>query len=170
MSDNKVVKPDRARLAEPAPAASAQTASAQTVSAPAVSAPAAQPTGVQPADPTALLPPAAATEVQRQPDKLLELCQATLASIGASQTAIASDLTAMALELGEIARSNLTATGDSVTALTGARTMVDAVEIQLGLARRSLAAIATGSGRLSEIGLHLVSGAAKPFLAPLAER
>jgi hypothetical protein len=99
-------------------------------------------------------------------DKLLNACYATLASICASQTAIASDMTAMALEIGGLTRSNLTAAGDSVTALFGTRSVVDAVEIQLGFARRSLDAMVDGSTKLTEIGLRLANDAAKPILRP----
>jgi hypothetical protein len=99
-------------------------------------------------------------------DKLFAAYRATLASIGASQAAIASDVTAMALEMSGLARSNLTAAGDSVAALISARSLVDAVEIQLGFARRSLDAMTDGSTRLGEIGLRLASGAAKPILGP----
>ena len=91
---------------------------------------------------------------------------ATLASIGASQAAIVSDVTAMALEMSGLARSNLTAAGDNVTALLAARSMADAVEIQFDLARRSLDAIVDGSTKLGEIGLRLANDAAKPLLGP----
>ena len=99
-------------------------------------------------------------------DKLLNACQATLASFCASQTAIASDMTAMALEIGGLTRSNLTAAGDSVTALLGSRNLVDAVEIQFGFARRSLDAMLGGSTKLAEIGLRLANDAEAPVLRP----
>jgi hypothetical protein len=108
---------------------------------------------------------------RRQPaaaDKLLSACHATLVSICASQTAIASDVTAMALEIGSLTRSNLTATGDGVMALLGSRSFVDTVEIQLGFARRSLDAMVDGSTKLAEIGLRLANDAAKPMLRPFS--
>jgi hypothetical protein len=97
-------------------------------------------------------------------------CQATLASIGASQSAVASDVRAMALEVTGIASSNLTAAGDSMTALLGAKSLTDAVEIQLNFARRCLDAFAEGSTRLGEIGIQLANDAAKPLLTPFAMR
>ncbi|HVH77858.1 MAG TPA: phasin family protein [Stellaceae bacterium] len=111
--------------------------------------------------------PAVAEPPQERADKLLNACRATLASIGASQAAIASDITAMALEVSGLARSNLTAAGDSMTALFQAKSLVDAVEIQFGLARRSLDAMVGGSTKIGEIGLHLMSEAAKPILGRL---
>jgi hypothetical protein len=92
--------------------------------------------------------------------------RATLASIGEAQAAVASDVTAMALEVSGMARANLTSAGDSVTALLGARNFADAVEIQLGFVRRSLDMLAGGSTRLGEIGLRLASDAAKPVTRP----
>jgi hypothetical protein len=108
--------------------------------------------------------------VRRQPgaEGLYAAYQETLATIGESQTAIASDVAALALEMSGLARSNLTAATESMAALFGAKSLVEAVEIQLGFARRSLDAIATGSTRLGEIGLRLANEAAKPMLARLA--
>jgi hypothetical protein len=89
-----------------------------------------------------------------------------LASMSESQTAVASDVAAMALEMNGLARANLTAAGESVAAFFGARSLVDAVEIQLGFARRSLDAMVDGSAKLGEIGVRLANDAAKPILAP----
>jgi len=97
-------------------------------------------------------------------DGLLAACRATLASLGEAQQAVAADVRAMALEMSGLARSNLTAAGDGVTALLAAKTLADAVEIQLRFARRSLEAMADGSARLGEIGMRLASDAAKPVL------
>jgi hypothetical protein len=154
MSETKSTKAKRAvpspeAIAEPAPALPAQTLS-NVVALP-----------VPPSPPQSRAQDFGA-------DKLFAAYRATLASIGAPQAALASDVTAMALEMSGLARSNLTAAGDSVTALLSARSLVDAVEIQLGFARRSLDAMADGSTRLGEIGLRLASGAAKPILGPFA--
>jgi hypothetical protein len=115
-------------------------------------------------EPVAALPVPLPRQPQLATDKLLKTCHATVASICASQAAIASDVTAIALEIGVLTRSNLTAAGDSVAALLGSRNLVDAVEIQLGFARRSLDAMVAGSSKLSEIGLRLANDAAKPIL------
>jgi hypothetical protein len=112
--------------------------------------------------------PAPVPELQRGADQCFAAYRATLASIGESQAAIASDVTAMALEMSGLTRSNLTMAGDSVTALLRASSLVDAVEAQLGFARRSLDALAGGSTRLSELGLRMASDATKPMLRPFA--
>jgi hypothetical protein len=139
---------------------------------PAVSAPPeveAVPAAVLPEpEPVVALPVPTRRRQQTGADKMLNACHATLASICASQTAIASDMTALALEIGGLTRSNLTAAGDGVTALLGSRNLVDTLEIQLGFARRSLDAMADGSTRLTKIGLRLANDAAKPMLQPFS--
>ncbi|HTQ32618.1 MAG TPA: phasin family protein, partial [Stellaceae bacterium] len=115
-------------------------------------------------EPVAALPVPMPRDPRPGTARLLNAYHSALNSFGASQAAVASDVTAMALELGGLARSNLTAAGDSVIAMFGAKSMVDAVEIQLGFARRSLDAMAAGSTRLSEIGIRLANDTARPIL------
>jgi Phasin protein len=112
--------------------------------------------------------PAPVPELPHGVDRYFAAYRAMLASIGESQAAVASDVTAMALEMSGLARSNLTAAGDGVTAFLGACSLVDAVEAQLRFARRSLDAFAGGSTRLGELGLRVASDAAKPILRPFA--
>jgi len=112
--------------------------------------------------------PAPIPELPHGADRYFVAYRAMLASIGESQAAIASGVTAMALEMSGLARSNLTAAGDGVTALLRARSLVDAVEAQLGFAHRSLDAFAGGSTRFGELGLRLASDAAKPMVRPFA--
>jgi Phasin protein len=116
--------------------------------------------------PVAALPAPVPARPRAQADRMLGACHAALASVGAAQAAIAGDVTAMTLELCGLTRANLTAAGDSIVTLLDARTMTDAVEIQLGFARRSLDLMAGGSTRLNELGLRLASNAAKPLLNP----
>jgi len=123
--------------------------------------------------PMATLPVPMSRRPQGGPDKLvadkfMTACQATLVSIGESQAAVASDVTAMVLAMNGLAHSNLTAAGDSVAALLTAGSLVGAVELQLGFARRGLDAMVGGWTRLGEIGLRLASDAAKPMLGPFA--
>jgi hypothetical protein len=114
--------------------------------------------------PKAALPAPMPRAARAGADKFFSAYQATLTSIGQSQAAIACDIAAMALEMSGQARSNLTAAGDSVAALLKAKSLVDAVEIQIGFARSSLDAIVDGSTRLGEIGLRLANDATKPML------
>ena len=119
-------------------------------------------------DPVTALPVPVPAEPQAEPDRVLGACHAALASVGAAQAAIAGDVTAMTLELCGLTRANLTAAGDSLATLFGARTMTDAIEIQLGFARRSLDLAAGSSARLNELGLRLATDAAKPMLRPFS--
>ena len=164
MSDDRQPKTKR-----PAPVSQIAPESTAPVRAIAQAAAAALPEPeVKPALPPPVPEIAPVPEMQRGTDRYFAAYYAALASIGESQVAFASDMTAMALEMSGVARANLTAAGDSVTALLTARSLVDAVEAQLGFARRSIDAFAGGSTRLGEIGLRLASDVAKPVLRPIA--
>jgi len=155
MSEDKQVRVKRT-VSAPKPAAAASSEPAATLE--------------PQTEPSAALPVPIRRRAQTGADELLATYQAALTSIGASQSAIASDVAALALEISGMARSNLTAAGDSFAALLSAKSVVDAVEIQIGFARRSLGAIAEGSTRLGEIGLRLANDAAKPVMARLSAR
>ena len=101
-------------------------------------------------------------------DQLLAAYRTTLASVGESQRAVASGVSALALEMTGLAQATLTEAGDSAAALAGARSLADAVEIQFGFVRRSFASLIAGSTRLSEIGARLASEASRPIVAPLS--
>ncbi|MFZ2005954.1 MAG: phasin family protein [Stellaceae bacterium] len=155
MSDEKQ---PQARRATPAPQIAAE---------PAGSAPEAAPAAMALPEPE--VKPALPAPIPQSPraaDRYFAAYRATLASIGESQVAAASDMTAMAIEMSALARSSLTVAGDSVSALLTARSLVDVVEAQLGFARRSIDAVAGGSTRLGEIGLRLANDAAKRFCGP----
>jgi len=160
MSETKASRAKRPSAAATAPAAAkAPTAEAAT-----------------PPEPVAALA-VAAPAVARQPkparphgtaDELFAGYRGTVAAIGEYQRTIASGVKALALEMSGLTGANLTAAGDSAAALLGARNFADAVEIQIGFARRSLDALVTGGIRLSEIGARLASEASRPIVAPLA--
>lgn len=147
MSDEKSAKP---RAVKPGATAAGEPAAEALPAPPAVS----------------TLPAPAAEQARTADDKLLKACHVAAASIGAAQSAVASDVTAMALEVNGMAHAGFAAAGDSVAALFRARSLADAVEIQLGLARRSLDTFVGGSARLGELGLRLANDAAKPVMAP----
>jgi hypothetical protein len=156
MSDEKQ---PRAKRAAPTPQTEAEPVGPAPEAAPAAMA--LPEPEVKPALPAPVPPPL------RGADRYFAAYRATLASIGESQAAVASDMTAMALEMSGLAHSSLMAACDSVSALLTARSLVDAVEAQLGFARRSIDAMAGGSTRVGEIGLRLASEAAKPILPPV---
>jgi len=149
MSDQKQVKP---RRAAPAPKAAPPPA------APVIFTP----------EPVAALPVPMRRRPESGADRFFTACQLTLASIGEAQTAMASDVRAMALEMSGLARSSLTAAGDNAAALLASRSFGDAVQIQLGFARRSFDAMVDGSTKLGELGLRLASDATKPITRPFS--
>jgi hypothetical protein len=120
------------------------------------------------AAPVVALPQPLRRRAQGAADDMLATYCGTMAAIGESQRALASGVKALALEMSGMAHANLTAAGDSATAMIGARSFADAVEIQLGFARRSLDSLLAGSARLSDIGARFASDASRPIVAPLA--
>jgi hypothetical protein len=120
--------------------------------------------------PVAALPQPVRRRPQGAAGELFAGYHGTVAAIGESQRAVASGVKALALEMSGLTRANLTAAGDSAAALLGARNFADAVEIQIGFARRSLDALVAGGMRLSEIGARLASEASRPIVAPLGGR
>lgn len=150
----------RVKRAAPAPQLTHEPAAPVEVTAP-------EPEAAELAEPTPT--PTLPTPVTRRApgaDRYFAAYAATLATIGESQAAVASDLTAMTLEMSGLTRASLMAVGDGLTALLTARNLVDAVEAQLGAARRGLDTFADGSTRLGGLGLRLASDAAKPMLRP----
>ncbi|HTQ34754.1 MAG TPA: phasin family protein [Stellaceae bacterium] len=164
MSDDKQPRARRAAPPTPGAAPASTPLEGETVTA----LPSGEPVAALPAphpEPVAALPAPIPRGPRSGIDRMLDAYHMALTSFGATQAAVASDVTAMAVELSGLARSNLTTTGDSVIALFGAKNMVDAVEIQLGFARRSLDAMSAGSTRLGEIGIRLANDAARPVLS-----
>jgi hypothetical protein len=114
-----------------------------------------------------VLPQPVRRSSQNATEQLLAAYRTTLSSLGESQHAVVSGVRALTLEMTGLAQATLTEVGDSAAALTRARNFADAVEIQLGFARRSFASLIAGSTRLSEIGARLASEASRPIVAPL---
>ena len=103
-------------------------------------------------------------------EELLATYRATLMSVGESQRAVASGITALTLEVTGLARATATEAAQSAAAMARARNLAEVVEIQFSYAQRSLAAIIAGSTRLSEIGSTLLGEASRPIVAPFAQR
>ena len=120
--------------------------------------------------PVVALPRAWCSRGRRKPgvDEMIAVYRGAVEAIGESQRAFASGVNALALELAGMARAGITETGDSAAALAGARNLTEAVEIQLGFARRGIEAMLAGSARLSEIGVRLSTEATRPIVARLA--
>jgi hypothetical protein len=157
MSDTPASKAKR-----PAPAAKEPIAAAVPTAEPA-----ALPANT--AGPVVSLPAPARRRMQNAADAMFTNYRSAMTAVGESQRAVASGIKDLALEVTDLASTNLTAAGESAAALIGARNVAAAFEIQLDFARRSLETMLTGSARLSEIGVRLANEAARPIVAPLAE-
>jgi hypothetical protein len=139
----------------------------------------AQPVKTVPSEPAATLIPTPATEnpipeiVARRGEavgqEFLTFGQNALASIADSQAAMVRGFEALALEVTGLTRSGFAAAADGTTALLGAKTVADAVEVQIGFARRSVDALIAGSAKLAEIGIRLANETSRPLLTPVAE-
>jgi hypothetical protein len=92
-----------------------------------------------------------------------------LGVLAESQTVMARGMEAVALEAAALARSGFAAAADTATAMLGACTLADAIEMQAGFARRSIDVALDGSARLSEIALKTATEASRPILSRLAE-
>jgi len=80
------------------------------------------------------------------------------------QTALTRGFASMALEMTGFTRSAVAAATEAATAMLGARTLAEAVEINAGLIRSGADAMLEGSVRLSEIGIAAMSDASRPIL------
>ena len=72
--------------------------------------------------------------------------------------------------LSGMTRSGIAAASDAAIALVAARTFAEAVEINAGLARRTIDAMIEGSTKLSAIGVRAVNDATRPILSQFAGR
>ncbi len=153
------------KIAEPTPKA-AVTASQPLVPVEKIAEPAPVPAAIEEIAATAV-PRPVRRSTQNASEQMLSTYRATLASFGDSQRAVANGVKAMALEVSGLTQAALTDAGDSAAAIIRARNLSDAVEVQFGFARRSIAALIAGSARLSEIGTQLAADAARPVVAPL---
>ena len=86
-------------------------------------------------------------------------------AVAALQSALARGFAEAAVEMAELTKSGIAAAADAATAMLGARTFAEAVEINAGLIRRRTDAMIDGSARLSEIGVRVVTEASQPILA-----
>jgi hypothetical protein len=82
-----------------------------------------------------------------------------------AQTALARGFESAAVEMTGLTRSGFAAAADAAIALLGARTFAETLEINAGLAQRSVDTLIEGSAKLSEISVKAVAEAARPILS-----
>ena len=95
--------------------------------------------------------------------------QQVWAALAETQAAAARGLEALIGEMTTFTRSEIAAAADSATAMLGVKTFAEAVEVNLGYARRSFDALIGSSAKLSEIGAKAASEASRPILSRFGE-
>ena len=91
------------------------------------------------------------------------------AAFSDSQAAFARGAEALADEVAALVRTGLANATESATAMLGARTLTDAIEANLGFARKSLDTALAGTVKVTEIGFKTASDAIHPLVARLGE-
>jgi phasin family protein len=86
-----------------------------------------------------------------------------------AQSALARGFEAAATEVGGLTRSGIAATTEAATAMLGAKTLAEAIEINAGYARRGFDAMLGGAAKLSEIGVKAATDASRPILDRIGE-
>jgi hypothetical protein len=86
-----------------------------------------------------------------------------------AQAAAVRGFEAIFEEMNTLTRSEIAAAADGATALLGARTFAEAVDVNLGYARRSFDVLIGSSAKLSEIGAKTASDASRPILSRLGD-
>lgn len=105
--------------------------------------------------------PEPTTHAAREPDVFAALAEA--------QAVLARGLEALSSEMAGLARSEIDAAARSATEMLGAKTFLDAVEVNAGFARSSLDSWVESSARLSELGVKLAAEVSQPLLAQLGK-
>jgi len=91
------------------------------------------------------------------------------AVLAEAQAAAVRGFEAIVEEMNAFTRSEFAAAADGATALLGARTLAEAVDVNLGYARRSFDVLIGSSAKLSEIGAKTASDASRPILSRLGD-
>ena len=131
-------------------------------------APAAQPVAALPAPPAApVLAKSAPTASVATPDDMFAYGQQSWVALAEAQAAAARGLEALVREMTTFTRSEMAAAADSATAILGVKTFAEAVEVNLGYARRSFDALIGSAAKLSEIGVKAAAEASRPILSRL---
>jgi hypothetical protein len=90
--------------------------------------------------------------------------QQAWAALAEAQAAAARGFEALLGEINTLTRSEIAAATDSATKLLGVKTFAEAVEVNLGYARRSFDALVGSTAKLSEIGVKTAADASRPVL------
>jgi hypothetical protein len=100
-------------------------------------------------------------------DDVFAYGQQAWAALAEAQAAAARGFEALVGEINTLTRSEFAAAADSATAMLGVKTLAEAVEVNLGYARRSFDALIGSSAKLSEIGVKAAADTSRPILTRL---
>jgi hypothetical protein len=177
MSDIKVKRAARESARSEAASPLAELAS---VSPPAETAPAAPPAPMPPAAqpdiariaapvaPSLLAPTKSAPTAGMAPsDDMLAYGQQSWAALAEAQAAAARGFEALVGEMTNFTRSEMAAAANTATAMLRVKTFAEAVEVNLGFARRSFDALIGSAAKLSEISAKAAAETSRPILSRL---
>ena len=91
--------------------------------------------------------------------------QQSWAALAEAQAAAVRGFEALLGEMTSFTRSEMAAAANSATAMLGAKNLTEAVEVNIGYARRSFDALIGSAAKLSEIGAKAAAEASKPMLS-----
>ena len=118
---------------------------------------------------TASMKPAASTGAARSAD-MFAYGQQSWAALAEAQAAAVRGFEALLGEMTSFTRSEMAAAANSATAMLGAKNLTEAVEVNIGYARRSFDALIGSAAKLSEIGAKAAAEASKPMLSGFENR
>jgi len=95
--------------------------------------------------------------------ELADLSRENLAAVIKANVALSEGLEAIGKELMGYARTSLEAASQTASALLGAKTFEEVVQIQSDLAKSNLEALLQGSAKLSELGVSVANEAFAPL-------
>jgi hypothetical protein len=107
---------------------------------------------------------AAARRPAAAADDMFAYGQQAWAALAEAQAAAARGFEALVGEINTLTRSEMVAATNSAAAMLGVKTLAEAVEVNLGYARRSFDALIGSSAKLSEIGVKAAADASRPIL------
>ena len=112
----------------------------------------------------AAMKPAASTGAARSTD-VFAYGQQSWAALAEAQAAAMRGFEALLGEMTTFTRSEMAAAAHSATAMLGVKNFTEAVEVNLGYARRSFDALIGSAAKMSEIGAKAAAEASKPMLS-----
>ena len=112
----------------------------------------------------AAAPVTAAPRPAAAADDVFAYGQQAWAALAEAQAAAARGFEALVGEINTFTRSEIAAATDGATAMLGVKTLAEAVEVNLGYARRSFDALIGSTAKLSEIGVKTAADASRPIV------